>query len=881
MDGRGRRPRLASEEKRQPALAGYPGAMASFALHLALLAAAAAALHALLQLSLPAALLLVAGLSLALQAERLRRREAAEIRSFQALRSLLGSQESTKKESCEWLNKLAQTMWANLVEPSAQRHLRSFVQETLTQRKPSFMRSVQVESFVLGSTCPEVGLDDVQWSVDVNGQSLAENRMQTALYAGFRWRTSDLNVVLAARFGSAAKATAKIVVNRLQMTGNVRLDPAFDGRALLYTFVGMPFVDLGVSIGDRSGQMSIGFDMPLATGWLKHVLVDTLRRQAVLPKRLLLELPAVGASRVAVYGMLNVGVLAVDMEGQTGATGTAASHFVEITLNHTVQRAKPKANPSPANPVEALPFELEGCTGVLEVKVYEQLGTSTGAKVVGSSSFQVQHGGTQGTYVWTIGKDDKLESAYAEYCGQEVHLALSVSEWHFLDGSRVTADSSLQLGSLDKSSIPRRSTGKKITVTVIEGRGILPNGRSQVYLKIIYGKRVRKSKTMSADGSAMWNETFSFLQYSGQLLQLRCYAATDVGDQLLGSAVLDIQAVANDMLDGFWIPIDAGTEAKLFVKVAVHDESSESSQSGILPTMQEVGLNNEHGPILEVVVGEARQNTQAELAHAKKPYVSVRYGNQKQRTRVVDRSTTPQWYQTLQFVDIGASLELHLKDHHSLRKAHELGHCIIDYQSLPQGQAHDRWVPLIGLHEAELRVQVTRRGSGKMKELPSSLLVKESRPGQHNLQQLTDQLSRASGFIVDIVIGIQTIMLRLQARMLVRKAVVIAQGIGEDELLAALLEDLDRVESEREDVLEELQRDRDLLVAKAKELEEVCRGGSFQSSGAPGERTHIIFTGSTGVSRDEVLVLEIWQSTERFQSGANERPRTVSGVSSE
>eukprot|EP00850_Spirogloea_muscicola_P012768 SM000084S23104 [mRNA] locus=s84:159609:164477:- [translate_table: standard] len=797
MDGHGRRSRPAeasSEGERRPALAGYPGAMASFALHLALLAAAAAALHTLLQLSLPASLLLVTGLSLALQAERLRRREAAEIRSFQALRSLLGSQESTKKESCEWLNKLAQTMWANLLEPSVQRHLRSFVQETLTQRKPSFMRSVQVESFVLGSTCPEVGLDDVQWSVDVNGQSLAENRMQTALYAGFRWRTSDLNVVLATRFGSAAKGTVKIVVNRLQMTGNVRLDPAFDGRALLYTFVGMPFVDLGVSIGDRSGQMSVGFDMPLATGWLKHVLVDTLRRQAVLPKRLLLELPAAGASRVAVYGMLNVGVLAVDMEGQTGAP----SHFIEITLNHILQRAKPKANPSPTNPVEALPFDLEGCTGVLEVKVYEQLGTSTGAKVVGTSSFQVQHGGKQGTYIWTIGKDDKLESAYAEYCGQEVHLALSVSEWHFLDGSRVTADASLQAGSLDQSSLPRRSTGKKITLTVMEGRGILPKGRSQVYLKIIYGERVRNSKTTSADGSAMWNETFSFLQYSGQLLQLRCYAATDVGDQLLGSAVLDIQALADDMVDGFWIPIDAGTEAKLFVKVAVHDDSYESSPSGILPTMQQVGLNNEHGPTLEVVVGEARQNTQAELAHAKKPYVSVRYGNQKQRTRVVDRSTTPQWYQTLQFVDIGASLELHLKDHHSLRKAHELGHCIIDYKSLPQGQTHDRWVPLIGLHEAELRVQVTRRGSGKMQELPRALLVKEPRPGQHNLQQLSDQ-----------------------ARMLVRKAVVIAQGIGEDESLAALLEDLERVESEREDLLEELQRDRDLLVAKAKELEEV------------------------------------------------------------
>lgn len=69
------------------------------------------------------------------------------------------------------------------------------------------------------------------------------------------------------------------------------------------------------------------------------------------------------------------------------------------------------------------------------------------------------------------------------------------------------------------------------------------------------------------------------------------------------------------------------------------------------------------GPVtIEVTLFEARNLKAADWNGTSDPYVSVKYGNLKQRSKVIYKTLTPQWNQTLEFKESEARhLALHVK----------------------------------------------------------------------------------------------------------------------------------------------------------------------------------------------------------------------------
>lgn len=63
-----------------------------------------------------------------------------------------------------------------------------------------------------------------------------------------------------------------------------------------------------------------------------------------------------------------------------------------------------------------------------------------------------------------------------------------------------------------------------------------------------------------------------------------------------------------------------------------------------------------------------------------------------------------------------------------------------------------------------------------------------------------------------------------QVRTLIRKALALAEEEEEQDEIRRMLEELESAEEEREAVASQLQKDRDLLVAKVKELEQAMNG---------------------------------------------------------
>jgi hypothetical protein len=65
---------------------------------------------------------------------------------------------------------------------------------------------------------------------------------------------------------------------------------------------------------------------------------------------------------------------------------------------------------------------------------------------------------------------------------------------------------------------------------------------------------------------------------------------------------------------------------------------------------------------------------------------------------------------------------------------------------------------------------------------------------------------------------------RSQVRSLIRKAMALAEEEEETEDIRQMLEELEGAEEERESTISQLQKDRNLLIAKVRELEQAMSG---------------------------------------------------------
>jgi hypothetical protein len=85
--------------------------------------------------------------------------------------------------------------------------------------------------------------------------------------------------------------------------------------------------------------------------------------------------------------------------------------------------------------------------------------------------------------------------------------------------------------------------------------------------------------------------------------------------------------------------------------------------------------------------------------------------------QVVYKTLAPQWGQTLEFVDDGSPMVLHVKDYNTILPTSSIGHCEVAYEFLPPNQTVDRWLPLQGVNKGEIHFQITRRVPEKQSTL--------------------------------------------------------------------------------------------------------------------------------------------------------------------
>ncbi|XP_019457985.1 PREDICTED: extended synaptotagmin-1-like isoform X2 [Lupinus angustifolius] len=701
-----------------------------------------------------------------IQYGRYQRKQLVEDLNKKWQRTMLNTSTITPLEHCEWLNKLLTEIWPNYFNPKLSLRLSAIVEKRLKLRKPRLLERVELQEFSLGSCPPSLGLQGMRWST---------------------------------------------VGDQLLIT------PVLDGKALLYSFASTPEVRIGIAFGSGGSQSLPATEWPGVSSWLEKLFADTMVKTMVEPRRRCFSLPAVDLRKKAVGGIIYIKVISANKlsrscfkaprRQQSGTTNVFSEDnfndkdlqtFVEAEVEELTRRTDVRVGSTPRWDA---PFNmvLHDNAGNLRFNLYESCPSSVKCDYLASCEIKLRHVEDDSTIMWAIGPDSGVIAKQALFCGDEIEMvvpfegansaelkvSIVVKEWQFSDGSHslnnIRANSQQ---SLNGSSNLQLKTGRKLIITVVEGKDLATkdkSGKFDPYFKLQYGKAIQKTRTAHTP-IPVWNQTFEFDEIGdGEYLKVKGFSEDIFGDENIGSAHVNLEGLTDGSVRDVWVPLEGVRCGELRLKIeAIKFEDQEGSRGSA------VGSGNGW---IELVLIEARDLVAADLRGTSDPYVRVHYGNLKKRTKVIYKTLNPRWNQTLEFPDDGSPLELHVKDHNALLPTSSIGDCVVEYQRLPLNQMADKWIPLQGVRKGEIHIQITR----KVPEIQRRNSL-DSEPSLSKLHEIPNQIKQ----------------------MMIKCRSMIDDGNLEG--LSTTLSELETLEDTQGGYIVQLETEQMLLLSKIKEL---------------------------------------------------------------
>ncbi|XP_022929883.1 extended synaptotagmin-3-like isoform X2 [Cucurbita moschata] len=729
---------------------------------------------------------------------------------------VLDTSPTTPLEHCEWLNKLLTQIWPNHINQKLSLKFSTIVEKRLKHRRSRLIERVELLEFSLGSCPPGLGLRGTQWSTSGN---------QRIMRLGFDWDTNEMSIMLLAKLGMPFTGTCRIVINSIHLKGDLLLRPILDGRAILYSFVHTPEVRIGVAFGSGGSQSLPATELPGVSSWLVKLLTDFLVRTMVEPRHRCFPLPAVDLGKKAVSGTIYVTVISATKLSRNSLRGNSSRKslstymdstpeetltdkedlqtFVEVEIDELSRRTSVRSGSSPVWN-STFNMILHEDTGTLRFNLYESNPNHVKYDYLASCEVKMKYAADDSTTFWAIGSDSEVIAKHSEFCGKEVEmvvpfegidcgeltLRLIVKEWQFCDGSHSSHNFLTSQQSVNGSSNFPTRTGRKIGVTIVEGKDLSwkdKSGKCETYVKLEYGKTsfqaLRKTRTaMSLNPN--WNQKFEFDEIGGgEYLKIKCFGVDIFGDENMGTARVNLEGVHEGIARDVWIPLEKvnSGELRLLIEAVKLDDYEGSRGSNTIS-------NNGW---IELGIIEAKDLVAADIGGTSDPYVRVQYGILKKRTKVIFKTLNPHWNQTLEFPDDGSPLLLHVKDHNALLPTSSIGDCVVEYQRLPPNQMADKWIPLQGVKRGEIHIQITRKVPDLEKDKRCSLDSESSFTKAHQVSS--------------------------QMKQTISKFQTLIEDVNLDELSACMSE-LESLEEVQEEYIQQLETEQRLLINKMKEL---------------------------------------------------------------
>lgn len=730
------------------------------------------------------------------------RRILAEDLNRKWKRAILDASPTTPLEHCEWLNKLLTEVWPHYIHPKLSSRFFYVVERRLKYRKPRLVERFELEEFSLGSCPPTLGYQGMRWS------TLGSQRI---MHTSFDWDTDEMSIMLLAKLAKPLYGTARIVINYLHIKGDLQFMPVLDGRAILFSFLSVPEVRLGITFGSGGSQLP-GTELPGVSSWLVKLLNDTLVKTMVEPRRRCLALPAVQLGKKAVGGILYVTVLAASQISRNGMKvspsrkqhSSPVNHvseehlfkdlktFVEVELEDLTRRTDAKPGTSPRWD-SRFNMVLHDNAGIIKFNLYECSPESVKVDHLATCEIKIRYSDDDSTIFWALGPDSGVIVKHAECCGREVEMTvpfegvdsgelvvgLILKEWQFADGSHSVG---LHLGaqpSFFGSASFQSKTGRKIYVTVVEAKDLVGkdrSGKSEPYVKLQYGKVVQRTKAGTDISDPVWNQIFEFDEIGGggEYLKVKCLYEETFGDEIIGSATVNLEGLTEGSVRDVVVPLEKVTSGEVRL---------------LIEAVREVSNGGPDNGWIELNVIEAKDLVAADIRGTSDPYVKIQYGNEKRKTKVLYKTLNPKWNQTFEFLDDGSQLELHVRDHNAILASSSIGNCVVEYHRLPANEVSEKWIPLQGVKKGEIHVQVTRR-------VPDF----QTRPSMES-DSLSIKAHTISGQMKDLLVKLQSLA-----------------GNEDFEQISSTLTEIQSLEHVQEEYMLQLETERMLLLNKINDL---------------------------------------------------------------
>ncbi|GAB2225393.1 hypothetical protein Droror1_Dr00006185 [Drosera rotundifolia] len=721
------------------------------------------------------------------------------------MRAIRDASPTTALEHCEWLNMLLLHVWPKYINPALSVRFSHMIEKRLKHRKPRVIEKIELQEFSLGSCSPCLGLQGVHWST---------SGTQKIMHLGFDWNTNDMSIMLHAKLAKPLYGTARIVINSLHIMGNLQLMPILDGRGILYSFLSVPEVSIGVAFGSGGGQSLPATELPGVSSWLVKVFTDLLAKTMVEPRRRCLSLTAVNLKKKAVGGIVYVTVVAANQITRNGSGGSPSKRqqtnndatdeelrtFVEVELEELTRKTDVKSGTSPRWD-STYNMVLHDDAGILKFNLYECSPGSVKFDFLASCEVKFKYCDDDSTTFWALGPDSGVIARHAEKCGEVVVLSipfeginsgellvrLVLKEWQLSDGSYSFISSiSIPHQPLGGSTNFSSCTGRRISITVVEARDLIEKdkpGKHEPYVKLHYGKAVQRTRALSRSTTPVWNQKFEFEEIGGgEYLKLKCLYEETFSDENVGVARVNLEGLVDGVVKDVWVPLEKVKSGELRLRIEplrLYDSEGSNGSVGSISG----------SCMIELLVIEGKDLVGADLRGTSDPYVRIHYGSVKKKTKVLYKTLNPVWNQAFEFPEDGSSLVLLVKDHNAILAASSIGECVVDYQSLPPNEPYDKWIPLQGVKKGQIHVQITR----KVQALQRRTTVAHD-SSSNGSQKITGQMKQ--------------LLTRLQSLAVE----------SDQEGLSATLSELESLEDTQEEYVLQLETERAVLLNKINEL---------------------------------------------------------------
>ncbi|KAJ1684909.1 hypothetical protein LUZ63_016299 [Rhynchospora breviuscula] len=716
-------------------------------------------------------------------------------------RLVLFTAPTTPLEPCTWTNKLFMEIWPNYFEPKLSRSLFSTVERRLKNKRPKLIEKIELQELTLGSCPPSLGQNGVHWITAGD---------QPVLRMGFGWDTNEMSVMFSAKFGKPLVGTARIVINSVHIKGDLLLRPILDGQAVLYSFESAPEVRINVAFGGGNGQSLPSTEFPGVSSWLVKLLSETIAKLMVEPRRLCFTLPPVNLRKKPVSGTVSVTIKAAtnlrsnntrsngNESPLRSSSGTHLQTVVEVEIGELMRKTSTREGPDPTWN-STFNMVLHGESGSIKFTLYQLDSAGVKFNYLTCCDIMMKYVEDDSTVFWGIGNNAGVVARHAEEVGKAVEMVLPfeddnmgelavrlvVKEWQYSDGSTSVNNpvvARLVQPSIQGSPSDHIRTGRRLKVTVVEGRNLAikeKSGRCDPYVKIHYGKAVYRTKVQSHTVNPVWNHSFELDEIAGgEYLKIKCFNSDRFSDDSIGSALVALDGIVEGTDRDVWVPLEKVNSGEIRLKVEfMKNEEADAKWSGARYGNRWV----------ELVIIEAKDLVAADISGTSDPFVRVQYGNAKKQTKVIHKTLNPYWNQTLLFPDTGSKLALFVKDHNAVLPAVSIGHCIVEYDKLLLNQTSDRWIPLQGAKSGQIHVQITRR-SPELEKKPEP----ESTTKAHMFSnQMRGVLKKLKGLVEE----------------------------GDLDALSNALNEIESAEDAQEEYMDQLERERSLLISKIGELD--------------------------------------------------------------